>query len=217
MTNWRLHKFVNEESSRTLTNFDVVAPVANKASPVVTHLARHGPFSYGRVLALHPSGCVCLTAVFLRSGNRYVWTGCTIESIPSILKAVPLITSRGSARETLQPGRVVQRCVRRTFRGRYKAQNAPEKPTYTHFQHRLMNIQLATGCMSWDFFFGDHLIQKKLVFFIRSLLMYPLVGNKIGDDQWTLNCRPRGLHLNNFLVPFSVLMRTTDHQFPRKV
>ena len=146
MTNWRLHEFVNEESSRTLANLDVVAPVAGIAAPMVTHLARHGAFVHGRVLALHPSGRVCPAAVLLGSGNRYVWTGCTIESVPAVLKSVPLITSGRTAWETLQPGRVVQRLVWRTFSGRYRAQSAPEKLASSS---ALMNIESLGRCFLW--------------------------------------------------------------------
>ena len=150
MTNWRLREFVHEESSRTLANLDVVAPLAGIASPVVTHLARHGAFVHGRVLALHPSGRVCPAAVLLGSGNRYVWTGCTIESVPSILKAVPLITSGRTAWVTLQPGRVVQRFVWRTFRGRYRAQSAPEKSASINSELNNVSQSPPGICFLWE-------------------------------------------------------------------
>ena len=111
----RLDQFVNEESSRTLTNLDVVVPITALAAPVITHFTRHNAFSQSRMFTLHPAGRVGTAAVHRNAGSRHTSSRCASESIPSGLWHGTLIAAL-IHRIRVQPGLVIQGRVRGAFR-----------------------------------------------------------------------------------------------------
>ena len=110
----RLDQFVNEESSRTLANLDVVVPETAVVTPVITHFPRHNAFSHRRMSALHPAGCVGTAAVHRNAGSRHTSSRCASESIPSGLWHGTLIAAL-IHRIRVQPGLVIQGRVRGAF------------------------------------------------------------------------------------------------------